>query len=72
MKRFLAIVLYRCLVDNEATGTIDFQVRYYEGANKEAVKARILRERMTYHQSSDNRTTKWVLDEIAAIEIRGI
>jgi hypothetical protein len=68
MNRYLAIVLYRCFIDDVYEGSIDTQVRYFEAQDTTEVELMITAGGDHSYQGSEGNEVTWKLDEIVCIE----
>ena len=67
-KQFLAIVLYRGYVDGIYDGSIDLQVQYFLGKDKDEVKSTISNDEECSYEGGEGNQVTWKLDEIVCIE----
>jgi hypothetical protein len=63
MGKYLAIVIYRCLVKGEPTGSLDVQTRYYEAESEDAVRSVLANEESVSYTNSDGDQVAWELRE---------
>jgi hypothetical protein len=68
MKGWLAIVAYQCQVAGVATDSIDFQVRYFELATAQEVKAALRAEPPHDYANDEGEAVRWHMVEIFAIQ----
>ena len=67
-KKYLAIVLYRCYVDDVYDGSLDIQVQYFEGNDESEVDSKIRAADDNDYVGGDGNQVTWKLDEIVCIE----
>jgi hypothetical protein len=63
-----AIVAYRCLVAGLPSGSVDFQVRWFDDADAEEIRRHIRGEPLHSYLNVDGEVVSWELVEIFAIE----
>lgn len=66
MNKALAIVVYKSEVDGAATGSIDFQVRYFHALSKEEVEEYLLSEEPTCYKNESGEDVCWRFKELVA------
>lgn len=68
MPQFLAIVAYRSLVAGASSGSIDFQVRWFDAADDSVVRQTIEEEPICAYRNETGSSVAWELAEILSIE----
>ena len=71
MNRYLAIAIYRGVVADAPTGSLDIQTCCVEGRTEEDVVRRLRDSRSQGYENSDGERVTWELCEIMAIEELG-
>ena len=68
MSRWLAIAAYQCQIDGVATGSVDFQVRYFDLPSPEDVEVALRSEPLHHYQNDLGQTVSWPLQQIPNIQ----
>ncbi|QDA56467.1 hypothetical protein [Thermomonas aquatica] len=68
MSRWLAIAAYQCQIDGLPTGSIDFQVRYFNVDQPEDVELALRSEPTHEYQNHLGQTVSWPLQAIPNIQ----
>jgi len=68
MKKYFAILLYRCYVESEYTGDIDISFRYFEKNSIDELNLVIQQDKEHEYRNSDGKQVKWMLDEVIQID----
>jgi hypothetical protein len=68
MKKYFALILYRCFIESAYTGDIDICCRYYEKNSLDEVNLAIQQDKEHGYKNNDGEQVKWVLDEIIQID----
>jgi hypothetical protein len=68
MKRWLAIVAYRCTVAGTPTDSIDIQVRYLEAESEEEIEATLQAQPICSYENNDGELVTWPLIGVLAAE----
>ena len=68
MSRWLAIAAYQCQIDGTPTGSIDFQVRYFNLPNPEEVEAALRSEPIHQYKNDLGQIVSWPLRAIPNIQ----
>ena len=68
MAHYLAIVAYRCLVAGAPTGSLDFQVRWFQAEDKATLRGLIESEPAQHYNNGDGEGVSWELAHILAVE----
>ena len=68
MSRWLAIAAYQCQIDGVATGSVDFQVRYFNLPGPEDVEAALKSEPVHQYQNDLGQTVAWPLQQVPNIQ----
>ena len=68
MKKFLFIISYECIVNNEKTNTLDIQVIYKEAKNLESAKSSVIQLPIHKYEDVDGDHVEWKFKEILSAE----
>lgn len=68
MKQFLAIAIYRCLIEGESTRSLDLQVRHFRAPSADAVRRLLGEAGPEAHKNDAGETVLWELRAIMAVE----
>ena len=68
MKRFCAILLYHCFINNEKTSDIDIKVYFFEDISKEKVYDRLRNMPEQEYNNINDEKVVWKLKEVAQVE----
>ncbi|MCB9135066.1 MAG: hypothetical protein H6636_06545 [Anaerolineales bacterium] len=68
MKKYFAIVIYRCYIESEYTGDIDFSCRYYEKNSIDEVRLALQEEKVNEYKNNNGERVTWVFDELIQID----
>jgi hypothetical protein len=68
MSGLLAMVAYRCLVEGSPTGSLDFQVRWFQSTNPNEVRASLIAEPFHRYSNPVGEAVSWELVDVLAIE----
>ncbi len=63
------IAAYSCEVARQATNSVDFQVRYFETSDVDAITSRLLAEKPVSYANGDGEEVRWLYDGIVAVEV---
>jgi len=63
------IAKYHSEVAGEATGSVDYQVRFFEKDSLEEIEARLKIEQPQEYKNSYGETVRWPFDETVAVEV---
>jgi len=63
------IVKYHSETAGESTGSVDYQVRYFERESVDEIKKRLCTEKPQEYKNSSGETVRWLFDETVAIEV---
>ena len=68
MKKYFALILYRCFIESVYTGDIDICCRYYEKNSLDEVNLAIQQDKEHEYKNNEGEQVKWALDEIIQID----
>ena len=66
MNTTLAIVAYRSEIRGVSTGSIEFQVRHFQGINEEQVERFLLEEQPTCYKNEFGEEVCWIFERLVA------
>ena len=65
----LVIAAYSCEVAGEPTDSIDYQVRFFESNDVEAIASRLRLEEPIAYKNCNGEDVRWIFDETMAVEV---
>ena len=68
MRKYLAIVVYRAAIEGHLTGSLDFQVRYFEDSDPDRVRLLLESEKAVEYLNDQQETVRWEFCKLLAIE----
>ena len=68
MSRWLAIAAYQCQIDGVPTGSVDFQVRYFNVPGPDDVETALRSEPLHEYKNHLDQTVSWPLQAIPNIQ----
>ena len=68
MSRWLAIAAYQCQIDGVPTGSVDFQVRYFNLLEAKDVETALRAEPTQHYHNHLGQTVSWPLQAIPNIQ----
>ncbi len=68
MSKFLVIVVYCAVIGDQPTGSLDFQVRYFEDSAPENVRQILQSEKTVEDLNDQQETVRWEFCKLMAIE----
>ncbi|WP_078082615.1 hypothetical protein [Microbulbifer mangrovi] len=66
MSTALAIAAYKAEIDGKATGSIDFQVRFFQALDEEQAKLFLLGEEPTCYKNESGELVCWCFERLVA------